>query len=246
MTAIQFDKVSKTFSLHQGRALMAGHVRAMLGGKREAKDTLWALREVSFAVEAGHSLALVGANGAGKSTALSLMAGLARPDGGEVRVEGRLATMLELGSGFHADLTGAENVTVNAAVLGMSRREAKEALPRITEFAGLKEFIDEPLRAYSAGMVMRLAFATATHVEPDILLIDEVLAVGDQEFQRKCAERLDHLRGEGRTLVCVSHDMATLRRLCDVAVWLEKGQVKMAGAAEEVLDEYEGKVRAAG
>lgn len=240
MTAIHFDNVTKAFSLHQGRALIAGHLRAMLGARRKAKDTLYALHDVSFHIARGESVALIGANGAGKSTALSLIAGLAKPDAGAVRVEGRLAAMLELGSGFHADLTGEENVLLNASLLGMARREAQAALPRITEFAGLAEFIGEPLRTYSAGMVMRLAFATATHVEPEILLIDEVLAVGDQEFQKKCAKRLDHLRGEGRTLVCVSHEPATLHRLCDRAIWLERGRLRMDGPIGEVAAAYLG------
>ena len=239
MTSICFENVSKTFSLHQGRALIAGHLRAMMGARRKPKDTLYALRDVSFKVAQGESVALIGSNGAGKSTALSLIAGLAQPDTGKVVVNGRLAAMLELGSGFHGDLTGGENVVLNAALLGMSRAEAREALPRITEFAGLEEFIDEPLRTYSAGMVMRLAFATATNVEPDVLLIDEVLAVGDQDFQKKCAERLDHLRGEGRTLVCVSHEFATILRLCARAIWLDHGRVVMDGPTAGVVAAYQ-------
>lgn len=239
MTSILFDNVSKTFRLHQGRALIAGHLRAMFGERTDPKDMLFALRDVSFRIARGESIALIGSNGAGKSTSLSLMAGLARPDAGTVRVEGRLAAMLELGSGFHNDLTGAENVLLNASLLGISRREAREALPRITEFAGLEDFIDEPLRAYSAGMVMRLAFATATHVDPEILLIDEVLAVGDQQFQKKCAARLDHLRGEGRTLVCVSHEFGTVLRLCDRAIWLDHGRIFMDGPAAEVVAAYQ-------
>ena len=239
MTSIRFQNVSKTFSLHQGRALIAGHLRAMFGARRKPKDTLYALRDVSFEVRQGESVALIGSNGAGKSTALSLIAGLAVPDSGVVEVNGRLAAMLELGSGFHGDLTGAENVVLNAALLGMTRQEARTALPRITEFAGLTEFIDEPLRTYSAGMVMRLAFATATNVEPDVLLIDEVLAVGDQDFQKKCAARLDDLRGEGRTLVCVSHEFATITRLCERAVWLDHGRVVMHGPIGEVVTAYQ-------
>lgn len=239
MTSILFDNVSKTFRLHQGRALIAGHLRAMFGERSNPKDTLYALRDVSFTVARGESIALIGSNGAGKSTALSLIAGLARPDNGTVRVQGRLAAMLELGSGFHFDLTGAENVLLNASLLGMSRREAREALPLITEFAGLEAFIGEPLRTYSAGMVMRLAFATATHVDPEILLIDEVLAVGDQQFQKKCAARLDHLRGEGRTLVCVSHEFGTVLRLCDRAIWLDHGRLVADGPAADVIAAYQ-------
>ena len=239
MTSILFDNVSKTFRLHHGRALIAGHLRAMIGERLNPKDTLYARRDVPFRIARGESFALIGANGAGKSTALSLIAGLARPDAGTVRVEGRLAAMLELGSGFHYDLTGEENVLLNASLLGMSRREAREALPRITEFAGLEDFIGEPLRTYSAGMVTRLAFATATHVDPEILLIDEVLAVGDQQFQKKCAARLDHLRGEGRTLVCVSHDFGTIPRLCGRAIWLDHGRLVMDGPAADVVAAYQ-------
>jgi ABC-type polysaccharide/polyol phosphate transport system ATPase subunit len=245
MPCVRFQNVSKTFSLHQGRALIASHLRAMVGARRKAKDTLYALRDVTFTLNQGESLALIGSNGAGKSTALSLIAGLSRPDEGTVEVNGRLAALLELGSGFHGDLTGAENVLLNAALLGMSRSEAREALPRIVEFAGLEEFIDEPIRTYSAGMVMRLAFSTATNVSPDILLIDELLAVGDQDFQKKCAQRLGHLRGEGRSLICVSHEFPTVLQLCDRAIWLDHGRLMMDGPVAEVVAAYREKTPAA-
>ena len=245
MPSILFDSVAKTFKLHHGRALLAGHLRGLWKRRRASRQTLYALRDVSFRIGAGESVALIGSNGAGKSTALSLMAGLARPDAGAVRVEGRMATLLELGSGFHPDLTGEENVILNASLLGMSRRAAREALPLITAFAGLEEFIGEPLRTYSMGMVMRLAFATATHVEPDIVLIDEVLAVGDQDFQSKCAARLDHLRGEGRTLVCVSHDLSTVLRICTPGLCLAPGGLRMDGPVREVVAAYQATAAAA-
>jgi lipopolysaccharide transport system ATP-binding protein len=208
--------------------------------KGQHQDRFHALKNISFTVDEGEGLAVVGANGAGKSTLLGLVAGLARPDEGMVTVKGRIAALLELGSGFHPDLTGAENVSVNAALLGLSRRRTAELFDEIVDFSGIGEFIDEPLRTYSSGMIMRLAFSVAINIDPEILLVDEVLAVGDTGFQEKCFERLRRFRQAGRTLLCVSHSSAMVREMCDRAIWLDHGELMMTGQIGDVIEAYEG------
>ena len=183
---------------------------------------------------------MIGPNGAGKSTLPGLVAGLATPDTGTVTVNGRIAALLELGSGFHPDLTGAENVRVNASLIGLSRRRTAELFDPIVEFAGIGDFIGEPLRTYSTGMIMRLAFSVAINMDPEILLIDEVLAVGDQAFQAKCFERLHRYRHSGKTLLCVSHATGMVQELCDRAIWLDRGELMMSGRISDVVEAYEG------
>jgi ABC-type polysaccharide/polyol phosphate transport system ATPase subunit len=239
MPAVVFDSVSKSYNLVHGRALLAQKLLELVGAGDKARQTFWALREISFRLERGASLALIGPNGAGKSTLLSLVAGLVEPDAGRVEVDGHVVGLLELGSGFHPDLSGEENLRLNAALLGLSRRETAARLASIIEFSGLREFIREPVRTYSSGMLMRLAFSVATSVEPDILLIDEIIAVGDQEFQARCVERIGAFRERGTTLVCVSHSPPTLRSLCDTALWLEHGRNQAYGPLDEVLAKYE-------
>lgn len=239
MAVIQFANVSKTFSRVSGRALLRGHVRQWL--TRAHREPFYALKNVSFEIEHGESVAIVGANGAGKSTLLSLVAGLSRPDAGVVCVEGRVAALLELGSGFHPDLTGRENVRLNAALLGLSRKRTTELFEQIVDFSGVGEFLNEPLRTYSSGMVVRLAFSVAINVDPQILLVDEVLAVGDQAFQAKCLDKIHELRHQGRTLVCVSHAAGTVQQFCDRAIWLDHGELIMSGPSGEVLEAYTGK-----
>jgi ABC-type polysaccharide/polyol phosphate transport system ATPase subunit len=187
-------------------------------------------------------MAIVGANGAGKSTLLSLVARLAFPDAGTIEVRGRVAALLELGSGFHPDLTGAENVRLNAALLGIRRERMNDVYEAIVDFAEMADFMDEPLRTYSAGMTMRLAFSVAVHMDPDILLIDEVLAVGDQAFQAKCFDRILDFRRRGKTILCVSHVPGLLRQLCNRAIWLDHGELMLNGSAGEVLEAYEGRL----
>ena len=201
-------------------------------------ELFYALKDVSLELKEGDSLGLVGPNGAGKSTLLSVIAGLSWPDSGSLEINGSVAALLELGSGFHPDLTGAENVRLNAALLGFSRRRASEKFEEIVDFSGIRDFIHEPLRTYSAGMILRLAFSVAMAVDPDILLIDEVLAVGDQAFQAKCTGRIMQLKKAGRVLICASHDMDTLRRLSTKAIWLDHGSVVRTGPADEVIDAY--------
>lgn len=222
--------------------LLRSILRELRDGRKD--DRLTALRDVSFELHEGDSVAVVGRNGAGKSTLLSLMAGLLEPDSGEIRVEGRLAALLDLGAGFHPDLTGRENVFINSALLGLNRKEVYQRYDRMVEFSGLGDFVDQPLRTYSSGMIMRLAFAVAVNVDPDIVLIDEVLAVGDANFQERCFTEIRRLKDSGSLFVCVSHGAGVLREICKKALWLEHGELEMAGDIDEVLEAYDnGRVR---
>ena len=238
MTAIEFKNVAKSFQKHTGQMLLRHRVANWLRG--EHKERFCALKNVSFELEEGEGLAVVGPNGAGKSTLLGLVAGLITPEEGSVTVNGRIAALLELGSGFHPDLTGAENIRVNASLMGVSRRRTAELFDQIVDFADIGDFIGEPLRTYSTGMSMRLAFSVAINMDPEILLIDEVLAVGDQAFQAKCFERLHHYRRSGKTLLCVSHAAGMVKELCDRAIWLDHGELIMGGQIGDVLEAYEG------
>jgi ABC-type polysaccharide/polyol phosphate transport system ATPase subunit len=233
---VELTGVSKSFRHGAGARLLRGHIQQWLRGRSGSR--FFALRDVSFRLEAGESMAVVGRNGAGKSTLLSLIAGLAKPDSGRVRVDGRVAALLELGSGFHVDLTGLENLRLNASLLGLSRRRTEEASAAIAEFADIGDFLREPLRTYSTGMIMRLAFAIAIHVDPDILIVDEVLAVGDQAFQSKCFDRIRQFRAEGKTLLFVSHASKIVREICSRGLWLDHGRVVMEGGAGEVIEAY--------
>src|SRR5262245_36471599 len=238
MTVIEFTNVSKRFIIHRERNdTIQGRFAGILR-QRSRGEEFWALRDVSFSVARGESLGLVGHNGAGKSTALKLMTRILEPTSGSVRMNGRVAALLELGSGFHPDLSGRENVFLNGSLLGFSRREMQARLPEIVDFAEIGDFIDLEVKHYSSGMYTRLAFAVATAVDPDILITDEVLAVGDESFQRKCMDRIYRFRQMGKTIIFVSHALATVRTLCDHAVWLDHGQARCVGAAGEVIDAY--------
>ena len=201
-------------------------------------ERFWALRDVSFRVGPGRMIGIVGGNGAGKSTLLRLIGGVGRPDEGSVRVRGRLDALLDLGAGFHPDLTGRENVFISGVINGMTRSEVAKQFDAIVAFSELEDFIDSPLRTYSSGMQMRLAFAVATHTHPKVLLIDEVLAVGDLNFQRKCLDRIAQFKAEGCTIVLVSHDTGLVAKLCDEALWLHAGRVAAHGDAEAVVSRY--------
>jgi ABC-type polysaccharide/polyol phosphate transport system ATPase subunit len=238
MAAIEFQSVSKSFYRHTGRFLLRHRLATWLRGQRG--ERFYALKNVSFELEEGEGLAVIGPNGAGKSTLLGLVAGLATPNTGTVTVNGRIAALLELGSGFHPDLTGAENVRVNASLIGLSRRRTAELFDQIVEFAGIGDFIGEPLRTYSTGMIMRLAFSVAINMDPEILLIDEVLAVGDQAFQAKCFERIHRFRHAGKTLLCVSHATGIVQELCGRAIWLDRGELMMSGRICDVIEAYGG------
>ena len=239
MDRIVFQDVSKRFSLTAGRKLLRGHLSDLF--KPRAQRWFYALRNVSLSVGEGESLAVVGSNGAGKSTLLNLATRLCQPDGGQVTVSGRLSAVLELGSGFHPDLTGAENLRLNASLFGLSRRRTAELFDQIVEFSGVGEFIDQPLRTYSAGMITRLAFSVAISVDPDILIVDEALGAGDQAFAAKSFERMLAFRKAGKTMICVSHSPESLRQMCDRAVWLDHGQIVLTGSLDEVLAAYEGR-----
>lgn len=241
MDVITFTSVTKTFALHAQRMLMRGHVSRLL--KRGARQEFAALRNITFSIPQGQTVGVIGPNGAGKSTLLSLVAGLCPPDEGSVTVNGRVAALLQLGAGFHPDLTGAENLQLNAALLGLSGKQTAQAFDRIVEFSGIGQFIDQPLRTYSSGMTMRLAFSVAVHVEPDILIIDEVLSVGDQAFQAKCMEKILEFKREGKTLLFVSHATGAVQSLCERALWLDHGELVMDGHAADVLVAYEGKAQ---
>jgi ABC-type polysaccharide/polyol phosphate transport system ATPase subunit len=238
MTLISFQNVSKSFHLHGGQKLMRDHLVHFLRPRK--KERFFALKHVSFDVHPGESMAVIGPNGAGKSTLLSLVAGLSRPDEGAVCVNGRVAALLELGAGFHPDLTGAENVRLNALLLGLTRKRTRDLFDQIVEFAEVGDFISEPLRTYSSGMIMRLAFSVAINVDPEILLIDEVLAVGDAAFQKKCFDRVRQFRRAGKTFLCVSHASGMVQELCDRALWLDHGSVVMTGPIQEVAEAYAG------
>ena len=210
---------------------------------RKVKKTLlyeefWALKNVSFSVERGELLGLVGLNGSGKSTMLKLIAGVMKPTKGKITVRGTMAPMIELGAGFDMDLTARENLYLNGAVLGRSRKEMHEKFEEIIEFAELQDFVDIALKNYSSGMVARLAFSIATAVEPDILLVDEILAVGDYKFQKKCKERIYRMVGSGMTVILVSHNHKDVEKLCDRAIWLSHGEVVMYGDARDVCKRY--------
>ncbi len=199
---------------------------------------LWALKDVSFEVQAGKSLGIIGSNGAGKSTLLKILSRVTVPTVGRVRLRGRIGSLLEVGTGFHPELTGRENIFLNGAILGMTRLEIDRKFDEIVEFSEIKKFLDTPVKFYSSGMRMRLAFSVAAHLEPEILLIDEVLAVGDQAFQNKSLNKMDSVVKQGRTVLFVSHNMAAIKALCSRAVYLESGQVKYAGEVDEVIEAY--------
>jgi len=237
MSLISVQSVSKIFRHRKANALLRDHLRNMVNGA--SGEGFYAIRNVSFEVSEREAVALVGANGAGKSTMLALVCGLAQPDGGTVHVEGTIAPLLELGSGFHPDLTGRENLKMNAALLGMTARQTNEHFEAILKFSELAPFIDEPLRTYSSGMVLRLAFSIATHCDPNILIIDEVLGVGDSNFQQKCQARIEALRAEGKTFLVVSHSTLTVRNFCNRAIWLHHGIVVADGPAVDVAEAYE-------
>jgi ABC-type polysaccharide/polyol phosphate transport system ATPase subunit len=239
---IRFEHVSKHFR-RRGVAGNYHTLKAILSRKpkREA-PSFEALREVTFSVGAGETFALIGPNGAGKSTVLKLASGIYQADRGTVCVDGRIGSLIELGLGFHPEFTGRENVLICGLLQGMTRREVAARLGDIVEFAALGEFIDEPVRTYSSGMYMRLGFSIAIHCDPTILLIDEVLAVGDAAFQRRCLDRLIQLRNSGRTILMATHALDLVRDVCRRAAWMDHGRIRAIGDARTVADDYEASV----
>ena len=235
--AIRLTDVRKEFLLsHSG----VGSLKTLaLWWRRRELQKLEVLRGLTLTVQKGQCVAVVGRNGAGKSTLLSLLARIYRPTSGTIEVQGRLSPLLELGAGFHPDLTGLENILFNGMILGLTRKQALERTPAIVAFAELESHIDSPVRTYSSGMLARLGFSVAVHVDADILIVDEVLAVGDFAFERKCYERIAEFRNQGGTILFVSHNMDSVRQVADVCYWLQDGVVVMNGAPQDVISAYE-------
>lgn len=237
--AIIFNDVVKRYRIRheKGRTIKEAFLRQHI-----FHDKVDAMDHVSFEVPRGCTMGLIGRNGSGKSTALKLIAGTSKPTAGSVVVNGKVSALLELGAGFHPDFTGRENIYLDGAIMGLKKRDIDERLEEIIDFAEIGDFIDAPAKTYSSGMYLRLAFAVAVSVDPDIVLIDEVFAVGDVSFQRKCLERIDEFRSAGKTIFFVSHSLDAVRNLCDKAIWLDKGRLMAQGATDKVIDYYLGAV----
>jgi len=237
-TAIKFENVSKRFILHHTRPHSFQELVIGALWRSRSQEELWALKDVSFEVERGEMLGIIGPNGSGKSTVLKLITHILEPTSGRITVDGKVSALIELGAGFHPDLTGRENIYLNGSILGLSQEEMEAKFKEIVEFSELERFINVPLKHYSSGMYMRLGFAIAISVEPDILLIDEVLAVGDESFQKKCLAKIEEFKQQGKTMVFVSHALETVRKLCDKAIWLEQGRIRSMGSPDRVIYEY--------
>jgi lipopolysaccharide transport system ATP-binding protein len=240
--SIRFEDVSKWFTLYHGDShTLQERVVNIFQPKSKKfinKEQFWALRNVSFEIEQGQTVGLMGSNGSGKSTALKMIARILEPTSGAIHVNGRVSALLELGAGFHPDLTGRDNIFLNGSLMGLNRQDMIRCFDEIVDFSEMEQFIDMPVKHYSSGMYMRLAFSVAIHVRPEILIVDEVLAVGDGNFQRKCMQRIGKLRRSGVTIVLVSHDLDTMARLCHQIVWLDKGVIHEIGPAREIVNRY--------
>lgn len=235
-TAVEVVDVSKKFRLFKERNnTLKGTI---MRGRRVVAEDFWALRNVSFEVYEGETFGLIGENGSGKSTMLKCLTRILRPNSGTVTVNGKVSALLELGAGFHPELTGRENVFLNGAILGLPQKELRQRFDQIIDFAGVGDFIDEPVKNYSSGMYVRLGFSVAINVDPDVLLVDEVLAVGDEAFQRKCNEKFAELRNQGKTIVLVSHSMASVQSLCHRVAWFSHGHLMDIGTPKDVIEAY--------
>jgi len=231
------DVIAHSFSSFGSKIRHPFH-RPALDGNRPEREDFWALRDVSFEVKQGDRIGIIGRNGAGKSTLLKILSRITEPTAGSIRIKGRVASLLEVGTGFHPELTGRENVFLNGAILGMQREEIARKFDAIVDFAEIERFLDTPVKRYSSGMYVRLAFAVAAHLEPEILVVDEVLAVGDAQFQQKCMGKMADAGREGRTVLFVSHNMGAISKLCDKALWLDSGQLLEASDCEDVVKKY--------
>jgi lipopolysaccharide transport system ATP-binding protein len=242
--ALQVSGLSKRYRIGeysadtQLREAIVNALSRLARRKRTEHETVWAVNDVSFEVEQGEVLGIVGRNGAGKSTLLKLLSRITHPTSGTMKIRGRVASLLEVGTGFHEELTGRENIYLNGSILGMKKREIDGRLEEIVEFSGIGQFIDTPIKRYSSGMRLRLGFAVAAHLSPDILLVDEVLAVGDADFQKKCLDAMDGLRTSGRTVLFVSHNMAAVESLCSRCIWIEAGKLRATGEARSIVRDY--------
>ncbi len=241
MNAITLSNVSKIYRKYSGRqfaTLKSALLQRSILAELSPTETFPALQDVSFAVAAGRTCGVIGRNGSGKSTALKLVAGITKPTSGTVTVQGRVSALIELGAGFHPEISGRENVFINGIMLGLTRREIERRFDEIVEFAELREFIEAPVKTYSSGMYMRLGFAVAIHVDPDVLLVDEVLAVGDEGFTHKCLDKFAEFRRTGKTILLVTHSLGLVERFCDEAIWLDEGRLRSQGDPKRVVDAY--------
>ena len=236
--AIQVEDVWKKFRIYHERNQYLKST--LLHGRRARYNDFWALQGVSIEIPFGATFGIIGSNGSGKSTLLKCLSGILSPDRGRMTISGRVAALLELGAGFHPELSGRENIFLNGAILGMSNREINRKLDDMVSFAGLGQFLDSPVKNYSSGMVVRLGFAVAINVDPEILIIDEVLAVGDESFQQKCYEKIEEFRRDGRTIVLVSHGLSQVTQLCEKVAWIDKGHLREVGPSYEVVGRYTG------
>ncbi|NNM60910.1 MAG: ABC transporter ATP-binding protein [Steroidobacteraceae bacterium] len=243
--SIEIQALCKRYRLGTGHR--TGQLREQLmhlfrprADESREEDILWALRDISFTVPEGEVVGIIGRNGAGKSTLLKILSRITQPTTGSIQVRGRVASLLEVGTGFHEELTGRENIYLNGSILGMRRREIERHFDAIVEFSGLSQFVDTPIKRFSSGMRLRLGFAVAAHLDPDVLIVDEVLAVGDAGFQKKCISAMEDLRSGGRTVLFVSHNMAAVENLCSRGIWIDKGQLRLDGTSKEVIRAYLG------
>jgi len=237
MLDVEFHHVSKMYRIRKDNH-PTGFYDRVVHAVRPPSTVFWALQDVSFSVERGEALGIIGQNGAGKSTVLKLLSNITTPSSGEIRIRGRIALLLEVGSGFHPELTGRENVFLSGSILGMRRAEIARKMELIIDFAEIRDFIDVPVKRYSSGMYVRLGFAIAAHLEADILLLDEVLAVGDAAFQRKCLERAADMRRAGKTIIFISHDLRAVEQLCDRVILMSHGEIVTDGLPEDVIHSY--------
>ena len=238
---MEVRNVSKMFRLYHEKNQYLK--TALLRGRRARYEDFWALKDVSLDIKEGQTFGIIGPNGSGKSTLLKCLAGILAPDSGSITMNGRMSALLELGAGFHPDLSGRENIFLNGAILGMSRAEVTTKFDQIVDFSGLESFIDTPVKNYSSGMVVRLGFAVAINVDPDILVVDEVLAVGDLSFQQKCLEKINDMRSAGQTIILVSHGLSEVSQMCDSVAWIAGGRVAEIGKASVVVDDYTNSTR---
>ena len=234
--AVSVEHVGKKFRLYQERNQSIKS--AIMRGRRSIHEDFWALNDVSFDVPVGSTFGLIGSNGSGKSTLLKCLARIYYPDRGAITANGRVASLLEVGSGFHQELSGRENIFLNGSILGMSKKEVTRKFDEIVDFSGVEQFIDQPVKNYSSGMYVRLGFAVAINVDPDTLVVDEVLSVGDAEFQEKCRLKFVDFREQGKTVILVSHSMGTVESMCDTAAWLNKGDLVTVGDAQGTVKAY--------
>lgn len=234
--AVEVSHVSKKFRLYHERNQSLKS--AVMRRRVSVHEDFWALQDVSFEVPTGSTFGLIGSNGSGKSTLLKCLAKILYPEKGSITAHGKLAAMLEVGSGFHPELSGRENIYLNASILGMGRKEVERKFDEIVAFSGVEHFIDQPVKNYSSGMYVRLGFSVAISIEPEILVVDEVLAVGDAEFQAKCQAKFEDLRSQGKTVILVSHSLPTVKRMCDHAAWLQNGVLRAVGDVESTVAAY--------